>query len=230
MIRRIREEGFTLLETLVAVSIVTIAIVAPMSLASQSLTASYYARDQLIASQLAQEAIEVVRHIRDGNILALNSTDPTRDVFSTSVTPSMYVNQGTFVVDTRDDSTWLISGFGDCAVNPTPADAANRAPAMRTDAVTQPDGTHSWTSGTFYAYGHIGSVSDPCVDQSSSGWYPTPFTRTVRVDSVANCPDAPYTSSICEVRVTSIVSWKEPNFPAQQVEIQDNLYRWPNGS
>ena len=61
--------GFTLIETLVAVSLLTVAIVAPMSLVAQSLSAAIYARDQVTAYSLAQEGIEGVRAIRDGNIL-----------------------------------------------------------------------------------------------------------------------------------------------------------------
>lgn len=61
--------GFTLIETLVAITLLTIAIVAPMALASQSLSSAYYARDQIAAFHLAQEALEAVRSVRDGNIL-----------------------------------------------------------------------------------------------------------------------------------------------------------------
>jgi prepilin-type N-terminal cleavage/methylation domain-containing protein len=63
--------GMTLIETLVAITILTVAIVAPMSLTMQSLSASYYARDQIIAFNLGQEAIESVRSVRDGNILRI---------------------------------------------------------------------------------------------------------------------------------------------------------------
>ena len=69
--------GMTLIETLVAISILAVAIVAPMTLTMQSLSSAYYARDQVVASNLAQEAIESVRAVRDGNILriALNGPD-----------------------------------------------------------------------------------------------------------------------------------------------------------
>lgn len=66
-----RTKGFTLVETLVAISLLTIAIVAPMALTSQSLATAYYARDQITAFYLAQEAIEAVRAIRDGQILQI---------------------------------------------------------------------------------------------------------------------------------------------------------------
>jgi len=63
------KRGFTLVETLVAISLLTVAIVAPMTLTTQSLGSAYYARDQITAFHLAQEAIESVRHARDRNIL-----------------------------------------------------------------------------------------------------------------------------------------------------------------
>lgn len=69
------KRGMTLIETLVAVSILAVAIVAPMSLTMQSLSSAYYARDQIVMFNLAQEAIESVRAVRDANILriALNT-------------------------------------------------------------------------------------------------------------------------------------------------------------
>ena len=69
--------GFTLIETLVAVSLLSVAIVAPMSLTTKSLAAAYYARDQIVAFHLAQEAVETVRHFRDNNILQTALGNPT---------------------------------------------------------------------------------------------------------------------------------------------------------
>ncbi|MBI2048693.1 MAG: type II secretion system protein [Parcubacteria group bacterium] len=69
---RKQQYGFTLIETLVAVSLLVIAIAGPMSLAAQSLSSAFYARDQMTAFHLAQEAIEAVRFVRDGNILINN--------------------------------------------------------------------------------------------------------------------------------------------------------------
>ena len=66
------QAGMTLIETLVAITILTVAIVSPMSLTMQSLSASYYARDQVIAFNLAQEAIESLRARRDANILHIS--------------------------------------------------------------------------------------------------------------------------------------------------------------
>jgi prepilin-type N-terminal cleavage/methylation domain-containing protein len=60
-------KGFTLVETMVAVSILMIAIVGPMTIVQNGLKSSQYARQEFIAQFLAQEALEYVRNIRDNN-------------------------------------------------------------------------------------------------------------------------------------------------------------------
>ncbi len=70
--------GFTLVETMVAISILMIAVVGPMSTIGGSLAQIRIARDQMVAVNLAQEGIEVVRQKRDSNMLARwNETTPT---------------------------------------------------------------------------------------------------------------------------------------------------------
>lgn len=59
--------GFTLLETLVAISILTVSIAGAFSVAQNGLSSTIIARDQIIAFQLAQEAIEFVKNVRDNN-------------------------------------------------------------------------------------------------------------------------------------------------------------------
>lgn len=61
--------GFTLVETLVAITVVVTAMIGPLYAVQQSLNASRTAREQLIASSLAQEGVEYVRAIRDSNYL-----------------------------------------------------------------------------------------------------------------------------------------------------------------
>ena len=61
----INKRAFTLIEALVAVSILMIAITAPMYLTQKSLSTASLAKDQMVASFLAQDAIEAVLNIRD---------------------------------------------------------------------------------------------------------------------------------------------------------------------
>lgn len=63
-----KDKGFTLVETLVAVAILMIAIAGPLTIAQKSLMASIYAKDQVTASFLAQDAMEYVKNWRDSNI------------------------------------------------------------------------------------------------------------------------------------------------------------------
>lgn len=64
-------QGFTLIETMVAVTILAVAIVGPFVAIQSVLNASAASRDQLTATLLAQEGIEYVRSTRDANYLFL---------------------------------------------------------------------------------------------------------------------------------------------------------------
>ncbi len=67
--RQNQQKGFTLVETLVAISILMIAIIGPYYSIQQAIMASYVARDQLIASSLAEEGAEYIYFLRDSNYL-----------------------------------------------------------------------------------------------------------------------------------------------------------------
>ncbi len=63
-----RKKGFTIVETLVAIAILMIAIAGPLSIASKGLTSAVYARDQMVATFLAQESMEKIVNVKDNNI------------------------------------------------------------------------------------------------------------------------------------------------------------------
>ncbi|MEK7646087.1 MAG: prepilin-type N-terminal cleavage/methylation domain-containing protein [Patescibacteria group bacterium] len=65
---RKQNSGFTLIETLVAVTILMIAVAGPLVAASRSLNAALYSGDQMTASFLAQEAMEIIKNIRSNNV------------------------------------------------------------------------------------------------------------------------------------------------------------------
>ncbi len=87
--KSISQKGFTLLETLIAVFILTLALTGPIYIASLAIRSSVESRDNVSAYYLAEEAIEFIRN--------------TRDTIS--------------LQDTISDATWLggITGNVDCA-------------------------------------------------------------------------------------------------------------------
>lgn len=66
-------QGFTLIETFVAILILVFAVVGPLTIAHRGLNSTLIARDQLVATYLAQEAVEFIRYTRDNNVLKGNS-------------------------------------------------------------------------------------------------------------------------------------------------------------
>lgn len=68
-LRRHNQRGFTLVESMVALVILTIAIIPALYLSNSAVTVAYNVRDDLAAAELAQEGVEVIRAIRDANWL-----------------------------------------------------------------------------------------------------------------------------------------------------------------
>lgn len=63
------KRGFTLLETMVALAVLMAAIVGPVSLVTRGILDFSFAKNKTIAANLAQEGIELIRTVRDNNIM-----------------------------------------------------------------------------------------------------------------------------------------------------------------
>ncbi|MEK7602013.1 MAG: hypothetical protein AAB472_00790 [Patescibacteria group bacterium] len=93
--------AFTLVETLVAIMVLTICVVGPFQVAQGVLATAYVSRDKLIASAIAQEGMEYLRAIRDSNYLYNIHTSSTLSWlsgFDGNNGPNCYSN--TCVIDT----------------------------------------------------------------------------------------------------------------------------------
>ncbi len=66
-------KGFTLVETMVAVLILTLTIVSLMTVVSDSLFAARYARNDITAGYLLQEVIDDIRNDRDTSVFLQNT-------------------------------------------------------------------------------------------------------------------------------------------------------------
>ncbi len=68
-------KGFTILEVVLAIFILTVAVFASFSLVEQTITAASLNQSRLVAYYLAQEGVENVKNIRDENWLNYRSWD-----------------------------------------------------------------------------------------------------------------------------------------------------------
>src|SRR3989338_21243 len=59
------KNGFTLVETFVAIFILTFSIAGPVTIAQKGLSSSFFAKDRIIAAYLAQDVVEWIREARD---------------------------------------------------------------------------------------------------------------------------------------------------------------------
>lgn len=75
----LNRSGIGLLEAMVALLVLMIGIVSVMVLMLANTTASRVSRDQIIASNLAREGIEVARSIRDSNWLKIEANEKHLD-------------------------------------------------------------------------------------------------------------------------------------------------------
>ncbi|MFT5832136.1 MAG: prepilin-type N-terminal cleavage/methylation domain-containing protein [Candidatus Paceibacteria bacterium] len=63
------QSGFSLVETLVAITILLIVITGPLTLVSNSARSTNFANDQVMAYFLAQEGLEIVQSVRDNFLI-----------------------------------------------------------------------------------------------------------------------------------------------------------------
>jgi prepilin-type N-terminal cleavage/methylation domain-containing protein len=87
-----KTKAFTLIETMVAVTILTLSIAGPLFTASRAIVAAQIAKDQLIASYLAQEGIEYVRAVRDNAYLAAYNTPNETEAWNNFLTAMSQCN------------------------------------------------------------------------------------------------------------------------------------------
>lgn len=190
MIHSTKQSGFSLVETLVAITILLIVIVGPMTIVSSAARSTSFASEQVTAFFLAQEGAELVEKMRNDLLLqyfvnANTGNDPWADFTRTSAggffqTCYKNVNQNGcafYVGPTGTPSTPVsCSTLSNCSVylDNTTADLRSRY-------------THS---------------SNP-----PSWFVPTQFTRQIILEQM----------NLNEVKVTSKVTWRSGSVREDQV-------------
>jgi len=188
--------GFTVIETLVAIAILLLAIVGPLSMAEKGLAAAETARQEITAFYLAQEAIEYVRNIRDTNALQghdgdtdwLRDLDECKkragcgiDVTVTESPPS--TSKQTMECTLTNEYCRLYQYVGD-SVTPVPT-----------------------THPLYGIFGH----------RTTGGWKPTEFSRKVNITNIVDKVEA---------SVVVQVTWSTGSFGDRHIDLKEHMFNW----
>jgi prepilin-type N-terminal cleavage/methylation domain-containing protein len=215
------EQGFTLIELMIALAVFTIGIVAALSLALANYNNSRDNLDKIVASNLAREGIELIRNVRDSNWLRAEANascegNPCAWDYGLDVT-SNYV-----YIDYNDPRPSLASS-GNCALG--------HSQCMN----------NCGTDGAFCRL-YKNNTSN-FYDHDDSG-VPSKYYRVIKLEEIClneDIPDPPndeyydeYTQDISNdclnddvrigIKVTAYVEWQDNT--TKSVEIVDKLYNW----
>lgn len=84
-----KSNGFTLVETLIAISIFSLSIISLIAFLSQNISDMGYVKNKMKAAYLAQEGIEYARNMRDNYVLYTDITGSSWTDFVVWATPDI---------------------------------------------------------------------------------------------------------------------------------------------
>lgn len=196
------QSGFSLVEALVAITILLLVVTGPMKIITQANHSTAYAAEQVNAFFLAQEGLELAEKGRDDVLLQymLHQINSQQGIvnpmttFQTTYTRCLNVN-GSCGLTIKADGTSVV--VKDCAL-------------------TGGCRLYIDTTSARSAYVHI-STASPAVTQTA-----TPYTRTITMTPTG------MNGKVKEIKVTSTVTWRTGSFIANQsvtlVTYLENIY------
>jgi len=183
--------GFGLVETLVAIAILLVVIVGPMSIATNASTSTSFANQQVIAYFLAQEGLELAQKGRDDFLL---------EQFDSAVDDRAWDE---FTQDTAPGDFWHCYSAGGCGLE-IDTDAVDTLLVTDCDFLSTPEADcqlhHTTDTSKRARYTHQSTVNTDVTD----------FTRIITMQ--VTIPNQ-------EVLVTSEVRWRTDNQIAVQSTI-----------
>lgn len=191
------QHGQSMLEAIAAVTVITVGITGVMALTGNNLVVSSASSQQVVAINLAREAIEVVRNFRDSNWLAgdawdngfsyINIADHTAVLLFSPLTNEWTVD---YSIDALSDdgaqmyraTTGLYRQFGSGI----------------------PDASYTPTS-----YRRLVTIDQICADSPDD------------IQSTGEC-----STTVIGYRVYVHVSWDESNGSTRSVDVEERFYNW----
>lgn len=108
------KKGITLIETIVAVTVLTMALGGPFLLAAKSLRSAAYAREEIAAARLAEEGLEAVHNMRDNNAAESDSGVRWDDQMNSCATGCI-LNVTKQRTPGSNESIWLSTALSACS-------------------------------------------------------------------------------------------------------------------
>ncbi|OGE79478.1 MAG: hypothetical protein A2751_01525 [Candidatus Doudnabacteria bacterium RIFCSPHIGHO2_01_FULL_46_14] len=202
------QRGQTLIETVVALFILTTGLAAGLTLAVYALSSSSVSSNKVLASALAREGLEGVRRMRDSNWLAGNLNDCNGQICYAN-----WLSQVYNITGSGSGTTYRLM------FNPSSFDAGKWTLA--------PAGVG--TDYRLYLYGGSGYT------HVYNGWHSSPFFRQIIITNQSTA--SPYDATSPLMSVKSIVWWWDENCPMElsnpaltvcKVVAEEYLTNWKN--
>lgn len=215
--------AFTLVETLVSTFIISVVILGPLTVAINASTYSRQTKDIMVATYLAQEAVELLHHQQDSLYLKCAG-----DTSVNVVCPPITISTGDYEVP--KESAWrlfknyLTSGVSCFAVAGCSYDFIDMT-SNEDAAPTKYLPSNASCSTLFITASYL----YVCSGAHGSGGTATSFARTVFVESISTFDssdlyDIAYND---DLRVTVSVSFRRQNGYTRTVKLVDFLHARP---
>lgn len=187
-----KNAGFTLVEVLVAITILLLVITGPMRTISRANTTTAFSSEQVTAFFLAQEGLELIQKGRDDVVLEQFREDFGGAVYNEDPWDDFKSDFSSCESATGCSVSWAVTGTDDTVTISSCATPSNCLLHVRPGAARD-------------VYTHV-----------STGNSPTIFTRTIRMDFIGGGPGGRDVGAIA----TSTVTWRTGSLIAgQKVEL-----------
>ncbi|MBP6881515.1 MAG: prepilin-type N-terminal cleavage/methylation domain-containing protein [Candidatus Pacebacteria bacterium] len=189
------EKGFTLVETLVAITILLLVITGPLTISMTSARSTDFASEQVVAFFLAQEGAELAQKARD-------------EIMLPSINPG--TNFWTHFADSNNSGAHLADCYNATGCGLEIDTGATDPVIVKDCTVTVPDPTPCKLNY------NSGAVRSRYTYSTGAGITPTKYTRTIKFEKGASDYD---------VKVISTVTWRTGNLrKSQEVTVETSLF------
>jgi prepilin-type N-terminal cleavage/methylation domain-containing protein len=215
-------KGFTLLETMIALTVLLSAIVGPVALVTRGIYNFSFAKNRIIAVNLAQEGVELARTIRDNNILCDEVNDNENQTWNAN--PTGGVLNGEHTLDAFDVVLMNCKppGLGPDILIPTPFPKGGVATPLTIDG----NGRYTYGASTPTIFSRrIKFCSPPDSPTCSDPGNPICITEPGNPLCSAPSPDSDIPKED-QMEIISIVTWQEKSGGIGNVTLRERLYNW----